>query len=125
MIAEARVPTEQATRYLGELCRRLDEKARANPDLGVRVAWTETHGTVDLGWARCTVSADASTLTLRAESSDGDGVRQARELIGRHLEEHAGDDELVITWWQDGKPVTDTYAGRRDAMRGFHRRMRH
>jgi hypothetical protein len=125
MIAEARVQTEQGPRYLAELCRQLDEKARSNPDLGVRVAWTQTDGTIDFGWGRCALSVDASTLTLRLEAADDDGLRHVRELISRHLEKHAGDDELELTWRQDGKPIADTRTGKRDAMRGFHRRMRH
>lgn len=125
MIAEARVHTGHATRYLSALCGQLEAKAQSDPDLGVRVAWTETDGTIDFAWGRCVLSADASGLTLRAEAADDDGLRHVRELISRHLDKHAGEEALELTWFRDGKPIADTHAGRRDAMRGFHRRMRH
>jgi hypothetical protein len=125
MTVEAHVHTDQASRHLVEVCRRLDERTRTDPELGVSVAWTEADGTIEFGWGRCTLCAAADTLTLRAEAADADGLRQVRELISRHLEKHADDDELTLTWWQDGTPVSDTRRSRRDAMRAFHRRMRH
>jgi uncharacterized protein len=125
LIAEARVETEDASRYLVELCEHLNQKAEAKPELGVRVAWTKGNGTVDFGWGRCAMRADEDSLSLRAEADDDDGLRQVRELISRHLQKHAGDDRLTLTWRQDGTAIADSHTGRRDTMRGFHRRMRH
>jgi hypothetical protein len=122
VIAEARIDTEHASRYLVELCRQLDEKARAKPELGVRVIWTETDGAVDFGWGRGTVSAGPGTLTVRAEAADRDALREVGELISRHLEQHG---DIRITWRQDGEPVGGERGDGRDAMRAFHRRMRH
>ena len=55
LIAEAQVQTQYAVRYLAELCRQFDERARRKPELGVRVEWTETDGrsTSDGGAVRC------------------------------------------------------------------------
>src|SRR3954454_5951773 len=125
LIAEAQLTTGHASRYLAELCRQLDHKAQANRELDVHVAWTDTDGTVDLGWGRCTMRADESTLLVRVEADDDDALRHVRELISRHLEKLADDDHLAFAWRQDGIPVADTDAERRHNMRGFHRRMRH
>jgi hypothetical protein len=122
MIAEARMKTEQASRYLAELCRRLDQTGRVNPDHGVHVRWNDTEGTIDFGWARCTVVALPEALELHAEAADADGLAQICELISRHVEQHAGS---VGIWRQDGTPVRTTPREGRDAMRAFHRRMRH
>ena len=125
MIAEAELQTDQANHHLIEICRQLEQKAKANPELGVHVEWSDTNATIDFGWGRCTMHAGATTLTLRAEAADDDGLRQIRELITRHLENQAGDDRLTVTWRQDGATVVDTHTERRDTMRAFHRRMRH
>jgi uncharacterized protein len=122
VIAEARLETEHASRYLVELCRRLGEKGGANPDHGVRVRWTDTQGTLDFGWARCRLSVLPGALEVRAEADDGEALAQIRELVSRHLEQHAGN--ITITWREDGVPIARTPPEGRDAMRGFHRRMR-
>lgn len=69
--------------------------------------------------------AGETALELHAEAADENGLQQVRELITRHLERLAGDGELALTWHHDGAPISDSHAERRDAMRGFHRRMRH
>lgn len=125
LTTEARIKTSTAKRYLDELCGQLDARSRANAQLGVQVNWTEATGTVDFGWGRCIIRAGETTLELHAEASDENGLQQVRELITRHLEKLVGDGELELTWHQDGTPISDSHADRRDAMRGFHRRMRH
>jgi hypothetical protein len=122
---EARIETSNASRYLDELCRQLEARSRANPELSVQVDWTDAAGTVDFGWGRCIMRAGETTLEFHAEGADDDGLRQVRELITRHVEQLAGDGELALTWHQDGAPISDSHTDRRDAMRGFHRRMRH
>ncbi|MFL5829004.1 MAG: DUF2218 domain-containing protein [Solirubrobacteraceae bacterium] len=121
--AEAVVSTEQGPRHLAELCRTLEERAAAMPDRAVKVEWTETDGTIDFGWARCAVHAAATVLTLRAEAKDESALRQVCDLITRHLEGHAGEEQLTVTWLHDGKPIAGDDTGRRDTMRAFHRRM--
>lgn len=122
LIAEAEVQTEQARRYLAEMREQFLARARAKPALGVRVEGTETETIVDFGWGRCTLRADASTLALRAEAEDAAGLDQVQELISRHLEQHGQAERLTLQW--PGR-TTDSHTGRRDAMRGFHHRMRH
>ncbi len=123
---ETRIETGNGQRYLDELCRQLDARSHAKPELGVQVSWTDAEGSVDFGWSRCAIRARGSSLEVRAEAADEDALRQVRELITRHLEKLASSNELPLTWHQDGAPVSsDSHVERRDAMRGFHRRMRH
>jgi hypothetical protein len=123
MSAEARVNTVHARRYLGDVCRQLKHRAETK-SASVQVEWTETDGIVDFGWARCTMHADETTLTLHAGADDEAGLRQVCELITRHLE-HAGGEELSLNWAIDGTPGADGHAEGRDTMHAFHRRMRH
>ncbi len=125
LTTEARIETGNASRYLDELCRQLDARSHAKPELGVQVEWTDAAGTVDFGWGRCSMRAGETMLELQAEAPDQNGLQQVRELITRHIDKVARDGELPLTWRQDGAPIADAHADRRDAMRGFHRRMRH
>jgi hypothetical protein len=119
---ETQVSTKHASRYLVEICRQFDERAKAKPELGVRVEWNEAHGVVDFGWGRCAMSAAPGALTLRAESGDPEGLKQIQELVRRHLESQGEAEGLTVDWPLNG---ADGHAERRDAMRSFHHRMRH
>src|SRR5919204_1907443 len=94
--ADARVQTKDAGRCLAQLCAHLSEKAQRRPELGVRVESSETHGTVDFGWGRCTMRADANALVLRAEADDQEGLEQVEEFIARHLKTHAEAGRLTV-----------------------------
>lgn len=89
VIAEARVETEDASRFLGELCRHLSEKAKARPEMQIVVERTETSGTADFGWGRCTMQANPGSLAIRAEANDREGLEQVQEFVTRHLENTA------------------------------------
>ena len=124
--AQAEVKTEHASRYLVQLCAQLDEKARNQPELDVRVEWSETTAIADFGWARCTMKAGTDALVLRACADDQAGLAQVTELLTRHLEKHGAVEQITVGWQQSGTPAADLDArNRRDTMRGFHRRMRH
>jgi hypothetical protein len=126
MLAEATVLTENAPRQLAALCQALERRAQSRPARGISVRWTETDGTIDFGWARCTVNADATSLAFRAEAEDDDALALVCELITQHLEGHSETNAPAVTWLCQGKPITGTgtRTERRDRMRAFHRRMR-
>jgi hypothetical protein len=125
LTTETQIETGNAHRYLDELCRQLDARSHAKPELGVRVSWTDADGSIDFGWGRCAIRAGETSLHVRAEAADQDALRQVRELITRHLGKLASNTELPLAWQQDGTPVSNSDVESRDAMRGFHRRMRH
>lgn len=126
VISEARVETENASRYLAQLCQAIQQKSEANPDIQARVEWSETDGTTDFGWAGYTLQATPALLVLRAEADDQEGLEQVQELVTRHLEKFGSSDRLKVNWQQVGAPagVPDHTRAGRDRMRQFHRRMR-
>ena len=124
IVAEAHVSTAQGPRHLAALCRTLQKSAAAKSERAVKVEWTATDGTIDFGWATCTIHATTTSLTLRAEASDGPALTQMCELITRHLERHAADEKLTVVWRHDGQPIANDDSNRPDVMRAFHRRMR-
>jgi YD repeat-containing protein len=115
VIAQARALTGDATGYLEAVCRQLAARAevRREPDGAA--------ATVDLGWARYALTAGRASLAVRIEAADDAALRQAAELLRRHLEGHA---PVALTWDREDAPIARTDAERRDAMRAFHARMR-
>jgi hypothetical protein len=124
--AEAKIETEDASRYLLELCQHLNDKVAAHPEMQAHVEWSETHGTAHFGWGRCTMKANTDALILRAESDDQDGLEQVQEFVSRHLEKHGAGEQLTVSWHQDGAPAASAVdpSHRRERMREFHRRAR-
>ena len=118
--SQAHVSTVLGRRYLAEACRRLEERALANPELGLTVERTEADATIDFGWSRCTLDVDDTRLVLRATAEDDEALAQVCELIARHLEVGA-EEAFALTWSHQQGPDTD--ADRRDHMRSFHARM--
>ena len=122
LISEADVATQNGPQYIADLCRQLEQRAQERPEPDMSVEWEEMHGTIELGWARGTLRADETGLSLRAEAEDEDALGQVCELIARHLRTHA-DEPIVVTWSHLGS--ADTHDHRRHRMRAFHARMRH
>ena len=117
LTAEAHVATEIASRYLVQLCRHFDhvigpgrredvvdqhrqasDKAQADPELRAHVEWSDTEGTVDFGWGRCTLQADTGALTLRAVGNDEASLQRVQDLIVEHLERFGARDHLKVNW---------------------------
>ncbi|MFD8079410.1 DUF2218 domain-containing protein [Streptomyces sp. NPDC059718] len=109
-VAEARVPTERPSRYLVQLCKhagqmgshmrhgpRLHRNGEAPPEIK-NVEWSDTHGTIDVGWGRCTLEAGPDALTLRMEAADADGLERFQALIAGRLERIGRRDALHVTW---------------------------
>jgi hypothetical protein len=118
LTSEGHVPTPDAAQYLEAVCRQLQQRAQERPERAIRVALEAPGATIELGWARCTLRADATGLTLRAEGEDQDALEQVCELIARHLETHA-DEPIVVAWSHLG---SSDRQHRRDRMRAFHAR---
>jgi hypothetical protein len=98
LVAEARVETERSARYLVQLCRHLSLVAHANPQMRVRVDWSDDRGVISLGWGRCTLRADPGVLTLVAEAADEAGLRQIERRIADRLEQIGRRDQLTVAW---------------------------
>jgi hypothetical protein len=108
--AEARVRTDNASRYLIRLCRhagqmrnRLGHRPRSHAGGGAapeiqHAQSSETSGTLILNWGRCTLQAADGMLTLRAESGDQDSLIRITEPIAGLLEKFGRRERLTVTW---------------------------
>jgi len=111
-ILQAQIPTERAGRYLVQLCRHATAMGGGGhrPRMHLRggtarvtADWSDTSGTLTFTpWGRCTLEADAGTLTLRIDAVDQDGLSQIRDIVTRDLERFSNRDPLTVTWQQSG-----------------------
>lgn len=108
--AEARIPTENASRYLTRLCQHAGKMGGhrghrpgrhagggAMPEI-LRAASSGDRGTVDMSWGRCTLQAADGLLTVRAEADDQDRLARIQEMIAGRLEKFGRRERLVVTW---------------------------
>ena len=65
------------------------------------MTWTDTAGAIDLGWGRCTLTAEDEALTLHAEADDAADLRRLQALLGARLEQFGRRDHLTVTWRPD------------------------
>jgi hypothetical protein len=114
LIADARVATDRAGRYLVQLCRHVELAARGRPQMRAHVEWSDDAGVISLGPGRCTLRADSGVLALRAEAPDEETLRHIQQRIADRLEQIGRRDRLTVTWMpsgaqgsahQDGGPV--------------------
>jgi len=125
MLGEANVQTTQASEWLAELCRQFQERAATHPELGIQVAWSESHGSVDFGWGGCTLHARPDALNLRVEADQADDIERLQELVTRHVERLASGEQAAMAWSTSGEPAASPRDPRRKhLMRSFHRRAR-
>jgi hypothetical protein len=124
--AEARVPTDRASRYLIQLCRHADQMRRMRleppgrlggsrmPPRVQHVSYTDTTGTVRFAEGQLTLQASADTLTLRVDAADDDSLRRLQNGIAARLHKIGRRDQLMVTWHQMGAlavPSGDTAHG--------------
>ena len=111
LTAEARVPTDRASRYLVQFCRHAGHLGqpqghRPRPHGGgggappeVRhVAWSDTLGTVRFGCGHCVLQATEDTLLLSVDATDEDNLQQLLNGITRRLVTIGRRDELTVNW---------------------------
>lgn len=89
-IAEARIETEKASKYLKWLCGHFRIKTQAEYD--------DTHGTVQFVFGNCEMRAQPSQLYMRVETPTLEDLATAKEVVGGHLERFAHKDDVRVTW---------------------------
>jgi hypothetical protein len=114
LTAEARIQTSQPSRYLIQLCRHASSinhkilrhagRAQARPEIQ-HVEWSDSHGTLDLGWGRCTLHAEPGALTVRAEAASEETLQRLQDLIARNLERFGRREQLKVSWERPGTPA--------------------
>lgn len=85
----ATVTTENASRYLLQLCKHFAHK--------VTVDYTPETGTVSLPFGTCHLSANAEQLVLTG-ASDTENLPRLERLLGDHLARFAFRENPTIEW---------------------------
>ena len=108
--AEARIPTENAGRYLTRLCQHagkmsshLRHRPRSHAGGGAppeirHAKCSDTDGTLVLNWGQCTLQVGPGMLTLRAEAADQDTLTRIQDLVTGRLEKFGRREHLTVTW---------------------------
>lgn len=88
--SQARVRTENASRYLGQLCKHFSHKVRAQ--------WDETSGTVFFAMGNCSMKAAGDELFLQCEAEEQDALETVKQAIHDHLVRFAWREGLTVEW---------------------------
>ena len=110
---ETTVNTERAARYLTQFCKHATAMGGAGGhrpqlhlhgrpghlDMQAHAEWSETHGVITFTPnGRCTMDADATTLTVRIEAADDEAVRRIQDIVTQDLARFSSRDPLTLTW---------------------------
>lgn len=119
-VAEARVSTGRASRYLKQLCRHADQMRRmrhqaaaghsvspAGPEVS-HVDYSDAVAAVRFADGQLTMQATADTLTLRVEAVDDDALRRLQDGVAARLHTIGRRDQLATTWHRAGSTSSST-----------------
>jgi len=88
--SQARVETEMASRYLGQLCKHFEHKLAVQRD--------GAQGRIEFSIGICTLRAEPGVLILQAQSETDDALARLESVVARHLERFAFRDQPEIGW---------------------------
>lgn len=91
-IAEARVVSANARRYLSQLCKHFQHK------LPVTLAADGSEGRIEFSGGACTLAADAEVLMVRLLAEDAAARERLEDVVARHLLRFAFRENLEIPW---------------------------
>lgn len=109
-VAEARVSTSRASRYVKQLCRHADQmrRMRHNPSGGDtasparpavnHVDYSDSAAAVQFADGRLTMHATADTLTLRVEAADDAALQRLQDGVAARLQTIGRRDQLTTIW---------------------------
>ena len=118
--AEARIATQDAARYLAQLCRHTSKMGQhmSNGHLSrsrhggeapapvQHVDWSDTTGVIRFGEGQCTLQAVDNALLLRVEASTDIALRRLQDGIAHRLETFGDREHLTVRWQPAGsQPV--------------------
>ncbi|OHV87893.1 DUF2218 domain-containing protein [Mesorhizobium sp. ORS 3428] len=122
--ASARVSTNHANRYLGQLCRHAGKMgqhasvghsprshhAGEAPPRVLQVDWSETAGTIHFGEGKCILEASDNALLVRVEAATESGLHRLQDGIVHRLETFGHREHLTVQWQtsisqQTGRPA--------------------
>ncbi|HEX6329455.1 MAG TPA: DUF2218 domain-containing protein [Jiangellaceae bacterium] len=109
LVADARVATSRASRYLAQLCRHLDLVAQKHPEMHAHVNCSDDCGVISFGTGRCLLRADQEVLALRVEAPDEECLRQLQQRIAGRLEQIGRRDRLTVAWTPNEAPRSSSH----------------
>lgn len=89
-ILETHLPTENAGRYLIQLCKHFSHKIPASYENG--------EGQIQFDGGLCRLSADAKTLIMAVDAANDETAQRLADVMARHLERFAFREELSFDW---------------------------
>ena len=113
LVVEARIGTEQASRYVVRLCthaasmgrtrghgiRVHSNEALSRGEVEVQAQWSDTDGTITFSpWGRCELEATSTALVLRIEAADQEDLRRIQDILTRDLDRFTGSEKLAVDW---------------------------
>ena len=109
--AEARIATENAARYLTQLCRHVSKMGQHRsghllqsrhagdaPPPVRHVEWSDTTGGIRFGEGQCILKADDNALLLRIEAGTETARRRLQDGIAHRLETFGHRENLAVEW---------------------------
>jgi hypothetical protein len=87
---QANVRTENASRYLQQLCKHWSHKFATEFDLD--------HGVIHLNGAKCIFDAEPERLLLTLKSDDKEAFPRLCDVVTEHLKRFAFREEMDIRW---------------------------
>ena len=97
--SQARVETEMASRYLGQLCKHFAHRLPVQHD--------DAQGRIEFSIGICTLQAEPRVLILHAQSATDDALAQLEGVVTRHLERFAFRDKPEIAWQRQPEASKD------------------
>lgn len=89
-VSVARIPTQSALRYLGQLCKHFGHKVPASID--------GDHGWIAFEFGRCHLAANDTELSLHNMAASPEALQRLEQVIASHLQRFAFREELAVTW---------------------------
>ena len=87
------IPTEQASRYLQQLCKHFAHKRP--------VEFDATSGQISFAIGECRLAADATALRISLGAGDPQQIAELQDVVIRHLVRFAFREELSVEWQTD------------------------
>lgn len=88
--SEARVPTDKASRYLGQLCKHFAQKVPAQCG--------GTNGKVEFEPGTCLMEVVGDELVLRCKAEEPGGLQTVKDVVRDHLVRFGWREELTVEW---------------------------
>lgn len=96
-VVEAQVKSEQASRYLVQLCKHFAHKRPTDYD--------ESRGRVDFQPGLCVMHAVGDQLSLRCEALSEQTLHVVKETVEAHLARFAWREAIAVNWIEAREPA--------------------